>query len=134
MEIKVSGKDIRLDQLTDEIRALPGMTGLAGLSACGPSPEGETTITIHCDEKALTPGVEQAVSDAVARHSADPQWGVTKDETDLSVLLARKQGSWSPPDLEAAVRALATLVTGERAKATTAMTSVQMSVQGSEKQ
>lgn len=125
MEIKVSGKDIRLDQLTEEIRAVPGMTGLAGLSACGPSPEGETTITIHCDEKALTPDVEQAVSEAVARHSPDPQWGATKEETDLSALLARKQGSWSLPDVEAAVRALAAVITGKQADPTAAITSVQ---------
>ncbi|MGD0114893.1 MAG: hypothetical protein ABSC13_02670 [Dehalococcoidia bacterium] len=125
MEIKVSSKDIRLDQLTEEIRAIPGMAGLAGLSACGPSPEGETTLTIHCDEKALTLDVERAVSETVARHSPDPQWGVTKEETDLSALLARKQGSWSLSDVEAAVRALAAVITGKPADPTAAITCVQ---------
>jgi len=125
VEITVKGKDIRLDQLTEEIRALPGMADIEGLSACGPSPEGETTVTVHCDEKALTPDVEQAVSEAVARHSPDPQWGVTKEETDLSGLLARKPGSLGLPELETAVRALAALATRKQAEATAATTAVQ---------
>ncbi len=130
MEIKISGKAIRLDQLTKEIRGLPGMAGLQGLSACGPSPEGEMTLTVHVDEKTLTPDVEQAVSEAVARHSPDPQWGMTKEELDLAALLASKEGSLGLQDIETAVRALAGLVTRGQAQAT-ALTA---SIQGSEKQ
>ena len=130
MEITVKSKDIRLDQLTAEIRALPEMADIAGLSACGPSPDGETTVTVHCDEKALTPDVEQAVSEAVARHSPDPQWGITKEEADLSALLARQQGGLSLLDLETAVRALTALVTGRQAAAIAATTAAT----GSEKQ
>ncbi|MGA2284999.1 MAG: hypothetical protein ABSG55_01850 [Dehalococcoidia bacterium] len=125
MEITVKGRDIRLDQLTAEIRALPGMADIAGLSACGPSPDGETTLTVHCDEKALTPEIEQAVSEAVARHSPDPQWGATKEETDLSAILARKPGSLGLPELETAVRALAALATGKQAEAAAETTAVQ---------
>jgi len=124
VEITVKGRDIRLDQLTAEIRALPGMADIAGLSACGPSPDGEIILSVHCDEKALTPENDQAVGDTVARHSPDPQWGVTKEETDLSALLARKPGSLSLQDMETAVRALAALATGKQAGAAAETTAV----------
>ncbi len=110
MEITLKSKDIRLDQLTAEIQALPGMSDIAGLSACGPSPEGETTLTLHCDEKALTPELQKSVIDAVERHSPDPQWGASKEEAALAQLAATKQGAMGLPELETAVRALAALV------------------------
>ena len=107
MQFKTSGKAVRLDQLTDEIRALPGLAQIYGLSACGPSPAGDMQISVHVDDIALGVEEEHAVAETIARHVPDPQWGVSMEEKELAAILARSEGSLSLADLERAFRVLA---------------------------
>lgn len=110
MELTISGKAVCLAQLSDEIRSLPGLSRVQGLSACGPSSTGETVITLHVEGPALSAEEERSVREAVARHVPDPQWGVPKEESELTALLNRSEGSLSLGDVEKALRALARAV------------------------
>lgn len=104
-------KPVNLLQLTDELRALPGLPPTLGLSARGPlDGSGETVIVLHVDGALMTPPVRQAVEEALARHLPDPDWGLPQERRALQELLARPAGSLRPADLEAAVRCLATLM------------------------
>jgi hypothetical protein len=120
VELKVIDTTVRLDQLTAEVRALPGLSRVQGLSACGPSPEGETTILAHVEGEALTAEEERSVAEAVAKHVPDPQWGLSSEEVGLATLLDSKEGSLTLQDIESGLRMLASLVMGERPDATTA--------------
>ena len=106
MELKVSGKTVRLDQLTEEIRSLPGLSRIDGLSACGPSADGDLIITVHIGA-ALTEDEERLVADAVARHVPDPQWGLSGEEKELAAILARGEGSLGLAVVERALRLIA---------------------------
>jgi hypothetical protein len=107
VQFKTGSKAVRLEQLTDEIRALPGLAGIHGLSACGPSPAGDTEISVHVEDAALSAKDRQAISEAIARHVPDPLWGVSTEEKELAAILARSEGSLSLADLERAFRVLA---------------------------
>ena len=107
MQFKTGGKTIRLDQLTDEIRALPSLAAVQGLSACGPSAAGDIEITVHTDGTALSAEDEQAVAGAIGRHLPDPQWGLSGEEKELAAILARSEGSLTVADLERALRLIA---------------------------
>jgi hypothetical protein len=104
---KTGIRALRLDQLTDEMRALPGLAGIRGLSASGPSPAGDIEITVHTGDVALSAEEERAVADAIARHVPDPQWGLSDERKELAAVLARSEGSLSVRDLEKALRLLA---------------------------
>jgi len=106
VQFKTSGKAVRLDQLTDEIRTLPGLSRTYGLSACGPSAAGDMEISVHVDDIALSVEEERAVAETIARHVPDPQWGVSTEEKELAAILARSEGSLSLADLERALRVL----------------------------
>jgi hypothetical protein len=107
VQFKTGSKAVRLEQLTDEIRALPGLAGIHGLSACGPSPAGDMEISVHVDDIALSVEEERAVAETISRHVPDPQWGVSMEEKELAAILARGEGSLSLTDLERAFRVLA---------------------------
>ena len=107
MQFKTGSKAVRLEQLTDEIRALPRLARICGLSACGPLPAGDTEISVHVDDVALSVEEERAVAETIARHVPDPQWGVSTEEKELAAILARSEGSLSLADLERAFRVLA---------------------------
>lgn len=110
MAFKKSAKALRLDQLTDEIRALPGLAAINGLSACGPSPAGDIEITVHTGDAPLSAEDERAIADAVARHVPDPQWGLSNDKKELLPILSCAEGNLGLSDLEKAVRLLARTV------------------------
>jgi len=110
VELKVKDRQIRLDQLSDEIRALPGLSRLSGISACGPSEDGETVLTLHVEGKPLTAEEEQAITQAVAQHQPNAQWSASAEETKLRDLLGRPAGSLTVADVETAVRLLARLL------------------------
>ena len=107
MVFKTGIRALRLDQLTDEIRALAGLAGIRGLSASGPSPAGDIEITVHTGDVALSAEEERAVADAIARHVPDPQWGLSDERKEMAAVLARSEGSLSVRDLEKALRLLA---------------------------
>jgi len=107
VQFKTGSKAVRLEQLTDELRALPGLARICGLSACGPLPAGDTEISVHVDDVALSVEEERAVAETIARHVPDPQWGVSTEEKELAAILARSEGSLSLADLERAFRVLA---------------------------
>ena len=115
MELKVIDKSIRLDQLTAEVRALPGLSEVQGLSACGPSADGTTVITVHVGDKALTADEEGLVREAVQKHAPDPSWGASKEEAGLAALLTGKEGSLTLEDIENGLRLLAALVLNQPA-------------------
>lgn len=106
MQFKTGSKAVRLEQLTDEIRALPRLARIYGLSACGPSAAGDMEISVHVDDVALSVEEERAVAETIARHVPDPQWGVSTEEKELAAILARSEGSLSLADLERALRVL----------------------------
>jgi len=106
VQFKTSGKAVRLDQLTDEIRALAGLARVYGLSACGPSPVGDMEISVHVDDIALSVEEERAVAETIASHVPDPLWGVSTEEQELAAILARGEGSLSLADVERALRTL----------------------------
>jgi hypothetical protein len=112
---------VRLDQLTEEIRALPGLSRLQGLSACGPSASGETEITVHLENGALSDDQNRAIEETLARHLPDPQWGATVDEKDLAAILSRAEDSLATADLEKALRALTRIVDLQRPSAALTM-------------
>jgi hypothetical protein len=101
---------MRLDQLSDEIRALPGLSRLSGISACGPSEDGETVLTLHIEGNPLTVDEEKAIAQAVAQHQPNAQWSASPEETKLRDLLERPAGSLTVADVETAVRLLARLL------------------------
>lgn len=101
---------IRLDQLTDEIRSLPGLSGLQGLSAFKPTSEGVTEITIHAGDAAPSAEDERAIGEAIARHVPDTQWNASRESKELAAILARPEGALSPADIERALRILATTI------------------------
>jgi hypothetical protein len=107
MVFKTRIKALRLDQLTGEIRALPGLAAIHGMSASGPSPAGEFEITVHAGDAPLAADQERAIADAIARHAPDPQWGQSAESKELAAILARGEGSLRIGDLETAVRLLA---------------------------
>jgi len=102
-----SAKAIRLDQLTDEIRVLPGLSGLQGLSAFSPTSEGVIEIAIHVGDAALSAEEERAIGEAIARHVPDTQWNASRESKELAAILARPEGALSPADIERALRILA---------------------------
>ena len=110
MELKIKDRQMRLDQLSDEIRALPGLSRLSGISACGPSQDGETVLTVHVEGKPLTAEEEKAIAQAVAHHQPNAQWSASAEETKLRDLLGRPEGSLTVADVETAVRLLARLL------------------------
>ena len=110
MELKVKDRQMRLDQLSDEIRALPGLSRLSGISACGPSEDGETVLTVHVEGKPLTADEEKAIAQAVAQHQPNAQWSASAEETKLRDLLGRPEGSLTVADVETDFRLLARLL------------------------
>jgi hypothetical protein len=100
----------RLDQLTEELRALPGLASIDGLSACGPSAGGESEITVHVGDLTLSADQQRAIIDAIACHVSDPRWGVSAEKNELTAILARGEGSLSLLDVERALRLLARTV------------------------
>ena len=96
MQLKSSDKEVRLDQLTEEIRALPGLSRLQGLSASIDQVAGEVEIRVHVEAPALTTEEERAIAEAVARHVPDPQWGVSEEEKELAAILSRGRGQPGP--------------------------------------
>ncbi|MGD0766372.1 MAG: hypothetical protein ABR978_08750 [Dehalococcoidia bacterium] len=110
MELRVKDRQIRIDQLSDEIRGLPGLSRLSGVSACGPSEDGEILLTLHVAGEPLTSEEEKAIAQAVAQHQPDAKWGASAEEMKLDDLLARSEGSLTLADLESAVRLLAGLL------------------------
>jgi hypothetical protein len=123
VELKTSQKGVRLDQLTEELRALPGMSDLQGLSARTLSATGETEITVHTAGRVLSDNEERAVREALSRHVPDPQWHASADERELATILSRSEGSLDVADLERAVRALARVVGLDRSEMITAQES-----------
>ena len=110
MQLKVVGREIRLDQLTEEVRALPGLSRLQGLSARLDEAAGEVEVTVHVGAMGLTTEEERAVEEAVARHVRDPQWGASQDDRELVAMLSRAEGSLSLGDVEKALRAMARIL------------------------
>jgi len=110
VELTLKNKQIRLDQLSDEVRSLPGLSRLSGISARGPAEDGEIVLTIHVEGKPLTNDEEEAIAAVVAQHQPDAQWGLSAEETKLIDLLGRPEGSLTVADLETAVRLLARLL------------------------
>jgi len=101
---------VRLDQLTEEIRALPGLSALQGLSAFGPTSEGDIRITVHTGDAALGAEKERTVGEAIERHVPDAQWNASRETKELGTILARTEGSLSLADIERALRILSTTV------------------------
>jgi len=124
VELKVSSKAIRLDQLTEEIRALPGLSRVQGLSACGPSRSGDFEVTVHVEGLALSADEERLVNGAVARHLPDPQWGVSEEEKELAAILSRSEGILSLADLEKALRLVARTLAQARPEVAGAITAI----------
>ncbi|HUS82226.1 MAG TPA: hypothetical protein VM013_03080 [Dehalococcoidia bacterium] len=110
MQLKTNDKAVRLDQLTEELRALPGLSGLQGLSARVLSSTGEIEIAVHTEGLVLNADEERAVMEAVGRHVPDPQWRVSADERELATILSQSEGSLGLAEIEKALRALARMV------------------------
>jgi len=110
VQLKTNDKAVRLDQLTEELRALPGLSGLQGLSARALSSTGETEITVHTEGPVLSVDEERAVREAVGRHVPDPQWRVSADERELATILSQSEGSLGVAEIEKAIRALARML------------------------
>jgi hypothetical protein len=85
-------KELRLDQLDAEVRALPGLPPLAGLSARGPL---------------------DAIAEVVAAHRPDPEWALSDDRRVLRQLLAQPAADLTLLDLAQGVQALARLLERE---------------------
>jgi hypothetical protein len=126
VELKTSEKAVRLDQLTEELRALPGLSDLQGLSARTVSATGETEITVHTAGRVLSDDEERAVREALSRHVPDPQWRASAEERELAAILSRSEGSLGVADLERALRVLALMVGPGRPE--------MMTIQGSDRE
>jgi hypothetical protein len=105
VKLKVN-KSIRLEQLSEEIRGLPGLSRLSGISACGPLEDGETLLTLHVEGPSLTVDEQRAVAQALEDHLPDEQWGLSADQKAIRSLLQRPAGSLTLPDVEELLRLL----------------------------
>jgi hypothetical protein len=107
-------KELRLDQLDAEVRALPGLPPLAGLSARGPlDASGDTVLTLHLDDALLTADQRRAIAEVVAAHIPDPEWALSDDRRVLRQLLAQPAADLTLLDLAQGVQALARLLERE---------------------
>jgi hypothetical protein len=101
-------KELRLDQLDAEVRALPGLPPLAGLSARGPlDASGDTVLTLHLDDTLLTADQRRAIAEVIAAHIPDPDWALSDDRRTLRQLLARPTADLSLLDVARGFQALA---------------------------
>ncbi len=107
-------KELRLDQLDAEIRALPGLPALAGLSAQGPlDASGDTLLTLHLDEPLLTADQRRAIAEVVAAHVPDPDWSLSDERRALRRLLARPAADLTLPEVAQGLQDLARVLDRE---------------------
>jgi len=107
-------KELRLDQLDAELRALPGLPPLAGLSARGPlDASGDTLLTLHLDDALLTADERRAIVQVVAAHIPDPEWALSDDRRVLRQLLARPTTELTLPEVAGGLQALARILEHE---------------------
>ena len=107
-------KELRLDQLDAELRALPGLPLLAGLSARGSlDVSGDTLLTLHLDDALLTADQRRAIAEVVAAHIPDPDWALSDDRRALRQLLARPTTDLNLPEVAGGLQALARILERE---------------------
>lgn len=107
-------KELRLEQLDAEVRTLPGLPPLAGLSARGPlDASGDTLLTLHLDDALLTADQRRAITELVAAHVPDPDWALSDDRRALRQLLARPTTDLTLLEVAGGLQALARILEHE---------------------